>query len=103
MSLTGKKLAILIAAGPNEPGFAGGTRLAQDALAEGVDVSVYCIDDGVTGIEDPRLKGLNGMKLFACAHSAERRRLPMVPGPTYSGLALLSSLIAASDRFVAFT
>jgi hypothetical protein len=100
MSLQGKKLAVMIAAGPSEPGFRHGARVAATAMTMGVDVYLYCIDDAVAGVEG--LAGI-GAKLFACAESAQRRKLPMAAGPTWAGLALLSNLIAATDRFVAFT
>ena len=103
-SLRGKKLAVLVAAGPEQSGFRHGALLAQAALARGVDVYLYCIDDAVAGVADPLLHGpaAAGLKLFACAESAQRRRLPMTAHATYAGLALLSNLIAATDRFVAF-
>jgi sulfur relay (sulfurtransferase) complex TusBCD TusD component (DsrE family) len=105
MTLQGKKLAVLVAAAPGEPGFRHGARLAEAALAEGADVYLYCIDEAVAGAGEPLLAGLarGGLKLFACAESAQRRRLPMAPPATYAGLALLSSLIAAADRFLVFT
>jgi sulfur relay (sulfurtransferase) complex TusBCD TusD component (DsrE family) len=105
MSPQGKKLALLVSAAPGQPGFRHGAGLAQAALAAGIDVYFYCIDDAVTGVADPLLEALApaGLKLFACAESAQRRRLPMNPRATYAGLALLANLIAATDRFVAFT
>jgi len=105
MSWQGKKLAVLVSAAPGQPGFRHGARVAEAALAAGVDVYLYCIDDAVAGVADPRLEALEpaGLKLFACAESAQRRHLPMNPRATQAGLALLANLIAATDRFVAFT
>jgi len=100
MSLRGKKLALLVAAAPDQPGFRHGMRIAEAATAEGVDVYLYCIDDAVAGVEE---LAATGVKLFACADSAQRRHLPMHPRATYAGLALLSNLIAATDRFVSFS
>lgn len=99
MSLQGKKLALLIAAAPGQAGFQHGAGIARAALVQGIDVYLYCIDDAVAGVEE--LSAL-GVKLFACADSAQRRRLPMQPGATYVGLAMLSNLIAATDRFISF-
>jgi hypothetical protein len=100
MSLQGKKLALLIAAAPNEPGFRHGAGVAQAARAGGIDVYLYCIDNAAAGVE--ALAALD-VKLFVCADSAQRRKLPMHPRATYAGLAALSNLIAAADRFVSFT
>ena len=104
VSLSGKKLGILVSAGPEHPNFGHGTRLAEAALAQGVDVYLYCIDEAVSGLEDARLGGLfaRGLKLYACGYSAQRRRIPPDPRATFAGLAALSDLIAATDRFVAF-
>jgi len=100
MSLQGRKLAALVAAAPGQPGFRHGLETARAAAALGVDVYLYAIDEAVRGVDE--LAG-TGAKLFACADSAQRRGLQMDPKATYAGLALLSQLIAASDRFVAFT
>jgi hypothetical protein len=100
MTFQEKKLALLIAAAPDEPGFRHGAGIAQAALADGVDVYLYCIDNAVMGVES---LAAMGVKLFVCADSAQRRKLPMHPGATYAGLAALSNLIAAADRFVSFT
>jgi len=104
VALRGKKLGILVSTGPEHPNFGHSTRLAEAALAQGVDVYLYCIDEAVSGLEDSRLGGLcaRGLKLYACGYSAQRRRIPPDPRATFAGLAALSDLIAATDRFVAF-
>ena len=73
-------------------------------LARGVDVYLYCIDEAVHGLGDARLGKLkaDGLKLFACAYGAQRRGVPMEEQTTFSGLSLLSDLIASTDRFVSF-
>jgi sulfur relay (sulfurtransferase) complex TusBCD TusD component (DsrE family) len=104
MSLRGKKLAVLISSEPGRPGFQHGLRLAETALANGIEVYLYCIDDAVRGLGEPLLQSLaaRGLKLFACAYGAQQRRLEPHPAATYAGLALLSDLISAADRFVSF-
>jgi sulfur relay (sulfurtransferase) complex TusBCD TusD component (DsrE family) len=104
MSLRGKKLGLLLSTSPGQPGFQHGLRLAESALEEGVEVYLYCVDEAVRGVEEPRLQSLaaRGLKLYVCAFGAQRRGLPRVPGATYAGLALLSDLMAATDRFVSF-
>ncbi len=104
MSLRGKKLGLLLSTSPAQPGFQHGLRLAQAALEEGVEVFLYCVDEAVRGVEDPLLQTLaaRGLKLYVCAYGAQRRGLGRNPQATYAGLALLSDLISAADRFVSF-
>jgi sulfur relay (sulfurtransferase) complex TusBCD TusD component (DsrE family) len=104
MSLRGKKLGLLLSTSPGQPGFQHGLRLAEAALEEGVEVYLYCIDEAVRGVEEPRLQSLagRGLKLYVCAYGSLRRGLPRSPNATYAGLALLSEVMAATDRFVSF-
>src|SRR5271170_6640991 len=102
MLLRGKKLGLLLSTHPGEPGFQHGLRLAESALEEGVEVYLYCVDEAVRGVEEPRLLDLaaRGLKLYVCAYGAQRRGLQRSQCATYAGLALLSDLMAATDRFV---
>jgi hypothetical protein len=104
MSLRGKKLGVLLSAAPDRPGFQHGLRLAETAADAGVEVYLYCIDEAVRGLADPRLQSLaaRGLKLYGCAYSAQRRRLPIDANSNWAGLALLSDLMAAADRMVTF-
>jgi sulfur relay (sulfurtransferase) complex TusBCD TusD component (DsrE family) len=104
MSLRGKKLGLLLSTHPDQPGFKHGLGLAEAALKEGVDVYLYCIDEAVRGVGQPQLQSMaaRGLKLYACAYGAQRRNLSVNNNVTLAGLALLSDLIAATDRFVSF-
>jgi sulfur relay (sulfurtransferase) complex TusBCD TusD component (DsrE family) len=104
MSLRGKKLGLLLSTPPDQPGFQHGLRLADAALTDGAEVYLYCIDEAVRGLDEPRLRALTarGLKLYACAYGAQQRGLERNPGATFAGLALLSDLISAADRFVSF-
>jgi sulfur relay (sulfurtransferase) complex TusBCD TusD component (DsrE family) len=104
MSLHGKKLGLLLSTPPGQPGFPHGLGLAQAALEEGADVFLYCVDEAVRGADEPRLKSLaaRGLKLYVCAYGAQRRGIERNPHAIYAGLALLSDLMAATDRFVSF-
>lgn len=104
MSLRGKKLGILISCTPGEPNFAHGLGLAEAAVAQGVDVYLYCIDEAVAGIADAHLQKLKqgGVKLYACAYGANRRNLPLNDDAVFAGLTVVSDLMAATDKFVAF-
>ncbi len=104
MSLRGKKLGLLISSKPDSPKFQHGLQLAETALAEGVDVYLYCIDDAVTGVADQKLQALKerGLKLYACAYGAHRRSIPLSDRATFAGLTVVSDLIAGTDRFLSF-
>jgi sulfur relay (sulfurtransferase) complex TusBCD TusD component (DsrE family) len=104
MSLRGKKLGLLLSTSPGKPGFQHGLGLAEAALAAGVEVYLYCIDDAVCGLAEPRLQSLavRGLKLYGCAYAAQRRHLPIDEKTNWAGLALLSDLMASTDRMVTF-
>jgi predicted peroxiredoxin len=104
MSLRGKKLGILISCTPDEANFGHGLNVAEAALAQGVDVYLYCIDEAVPGISHTRLQKLkeSGLKLYACAYGANRRNLPLDGKAVFAGLTVVSDLIAATDKFIAF-
>ena len=102
--LRGKKLGILVSVAPGQPGFRHGLGLAEAALAAGVDVYLYCIDEAVRGVGDPGLQQLKGrgLKLYACAYGAQRRNLPVNDLAMFAGLTIVNDLIAGTDRFVSF-
>ena len=104
MLLRGKKLGLLLSARPDQPNFTHGVRLAETALAKGVDVYLYCVDDAVSGVDDPRLQALKerGLKLFACAYGAHRRHLPLSEKATFAGLTVVSDMMAGTERFLCF-
>jgi sulfur relay (sulfurtransferase) complex TusBCD TusD component (DsrE family) len=104
MLLRGKKLGILVSAPPDQPGFHHALRLAETALAQGVVVYFYCIDDAVRGVPDPQLQRMRaqGAHLFACAYAAHQRRLAINDAAVYSGLSVLHDLMVGTDRFVSF-
>lgn len=104
MSLRGKKLGILISCTPSEPNFMHGLKVAEAALAQGVDVYLYCIDEAVPGIDNAQLQKLKqgGLKLYACAYGASRRNLPLNDNAVFAGLTVVSDLIAATDKFISF-
>lgn len=104
MMLRGKKLGLLLSTRPQERGFQHGLRLAEAALAKGVDVYVYCIDEAVAGVDHPELQALKarGLKLYACAYGAHRRHIPLSDRAAFAGLTVVSDLVAGTDRFVSF-
>jgi hypothetical protein len=104
MKLQGKKLGILLSTVPAHPNFTHGIRLAETAVANGVEVYLYCVDEAVPGSTDPRLLALKerGLRLFACAYGAHKRDLPTSGEAIFAGLTVVADLIADTDRFVSF-
>lgn len=104
VDVRGRRLGLLVSCGPDRPGFHHGLALAEAALRRGVDTYLYCLDDGVAGVRDPRLQSLRdaGLKLYACAYGAQQRGLPVDAHATYVGLTVLSDLYASTDRMVSF-
>ena len=104
MPLRGKKLGLLISVPPEHPNFNHGVRLAETALTHGLLVYLYCIDEAVKGLDDPRLQRLRagGLRLFACAYGAQRHGLPAGEQAVFAGLTILNDLIAGTNRFVSF-
>jgi len=102
--VAGKKLGILLSPAPSAPTFLHALRFAETALAAGVDVYLYCIDEAVRGVADPRLQELRGrgLKLYACAYGAQRRNIPVNDLAAFAGLTVVSDLMASTDRFLAF-
>ena len=104
MVLKGKRLGVLISTAPTNPNFSHGLGLAETALGRGLEVYLYCIDDAVTGLENPRLQSLKerGLRLYACAFAAQRRKIPVNDVAVFAGLSVVSDLMASTDRFVSF-
>jgi sulfur relay (sulfurtransferase) complex TusBCD TusD component (DsrE family) len=104
MDLRGKKLGLLISTAPENPNFERGLKLAETAMAEGVDVYLYCIDNAVPGVVQPRVQALKerGLKLYACAYGAHKRNFPLSDQAAFAGLTVVNDLVASTDRFVSF-
>ena len=104
LELRGKKLGVLIACQPDQPGFRHGLRVAEAAMRRGVNVYLYCIDEAVMGVADPELQKLKsgGLNLYACAYGAHKRHLPLTDHATFAGLTVVNDLIVSTDRFVSF-
>ncbi len=104
MSGEPKKLGLMVSVAPDEPGFDQALGQAEEGLAKGEKVYLYCIDDAVPGLSDPRLAKLraDGLNLFGCAYSMRQRKLPLDDSAVFSGLSVLSDIMADTDRFESF-
>ena len=98
------KLGILLSCPPAHRNFRHGVELARTALKRGLQVYLYCIDDAVTGIASNDLQSLKstGLVLYGCAFSARCRNVPINDLAAFTGLTIVSDLIAGTDRFVSF-
>ena len=94
----------MVSVAPDAPGFGQALELAAKALGNGEKVYLYCIDDAMPGIGDPRLAKLkaDGLNLFGCAYSMRQRKLPLDDSAVFSGLSVLSDIMADTDRFESF-
>ena len=79
-------------------------KLAEAALEEGLEVSIFLMCDGVYNMSVEPLNALaeRGARLSLCAHNADERKLekkgPILFGSQYD----LADIVAESDRFLAF-
>ena len=104
MSERPQKLGLMVAGAPDAPGFGQALGQAEAALARGDKVYLYCIDAAVPGLSDPRLAKLKGygLILFGCAYSMRQRKLPLDDSAVFTGLSVLSDIMADTDQFESF-
>ena len=98
-------MGVMVSSPPDAKSFDCAYQLASTALAEGVQVYLYYMDEGVKGVRDKRVQSLkaNGAQLFACAYSAQRREITIDESAVFSGLATVSDIMTGTDRFLSFT
>ena len=103
MELTKRKLGLMVSTAPEHSNLDTAVGLGRAALDRGAEVYLYLIDDGVAGVEDPRVQALAdyGAKLFVCAYGCQKRRLPLSDKATNCGLVVLADIVNATDRFLA--
>jgi predicted peroxiredoxin len=103
-ALTEKKLGILVSSHPDKGDLAHVRGLAGAALARGVDVYLYLIDDGTRHYGAPELDDLKarGLKLYVCAYGGKQRGIEPDEGAVFGGLSALGGILEGCDRFVAF-
>lgn len=102
-----KKLGIMLSTSPEHPNVQAVIRLSQEALASGIEVYLYLIDEGVKNLSNAQLRDLTakGLKYFACAYGCQRHNVSMEgygQDVTFCGLVVLSNIINGCDRFLAF-
>lgn len=99
-----KKLGILVSCPPAHAKFNHAVELARTATRRGMQVYLYFIDEAVTGIASEAVQRLKetGAVIYGCAFSARCRNIPIDDKAAYSGLTVVSDLMASTDRFLAF-
>jgi sulfur relay (sulfurtransferase) complex TusBCD TusD component (DsrE family) len=102
--LAGKKLGVLLTTPPAHPNFRPAVALIDAALAAGVRVYLYCIDEGVRSVSTPEVQSLKrrGVHLFGCAYGAGNRKLALDESAAWSGLTVLADVVGSTDRFLSF-
>jgi hypothetical protein len=104
LSLTGKKLGVLLTTPPAHPNFRPAVALMNAALDAEVRVYLYCIDEGVRAVASPEIQAIKarGASLFGCAYGAGHRKLPIDESAAWSGLTVLADVVGSTDKFVSF-
>jgi len=97
-----KKLGILLSTPPEEKNISIVIALSIEARRQGIDLYLYLIDEGVKYLEGSEIEVLKeeGVRLFLCAYSAQRRSIPQCDKAVFGGLVVLSDLVKGCDRFI---
>jgi hypothetical protein len=97
-------VGFLLTVGSDHPRFAPCLDAVDRALADGAEVFFYCLDEGVTAVDAPRLAAFQPPRfhLLGCAYAAERRHLVRSQRVTWGGLKMLGDLIAHTGTFQSF-
>ena len=103
-----RKLGLLLSTAPKDTTIDTLVSLAEAAIRQGIEVYLYLIDEGVKGFTDMRFTRLldGGVKMSVCAYGCQQHGVStqqVDPRVSLSGLVVLSSIIDACDRFLAFT
>ena len=107
VSLSRKKLGLLLSRPPEHPHAQTVTRLCEEALQAEVEVYLYLIDEGVKNLHNPPLVNLSqsGVKFFVCAYGCQQHKISTDgygKEVNFCGLVILSNIINGCDRFLAF-
>jgi sulfur relay (sulfurtransferase) complex TusBCD TusD component (DsrE family) len=103
-----RKLGLLLSTAPSETTIETVVRLSEAAVGQGIEVYLYLIDEGVKGFQDHRFTRLldGGIKMSVCAYGCQQHGVStqqVDSRVSLSGLVVLSGIIDACDRFLAFT
>lgn len=99
-----EKLGILLTTSPESENTHTVIRLTETALADGKQVEIFLMCDGVYHLNDARLEGLTqkGAKVVVCAHNCLERKVERRPFVLWGSQYDLAVLIKESYRFLSF-
>ena len=103
-----RKLGLLLSTAQSEPSISAVVQLADAAIRQGIEVYLYLIDEGVKCLKDARFTDLigGGVRMSVCAYGCQQHGVStqdLDSRVSLSGLVVLSGIIDACDRFLAFT
>ncbi|MGA2193013.1 MAG: DsrE family protein [Nitrospirota bacterium] len=101
----GEKLGILLTTSPENQDMQSVIRLCEAALAQGKEVQLFMMCDGVFGSYCQKLTDLipKGVKISQCHHNAEERKIEDEKVPVKSASQyIFSGIIEEVDRLITF-
>lgn len=103
--MAGTKLGILLTTSPENEDMHTVVKLCEAALAEGKEVQLFMMCDGVYGSYCKTLADLvpKGVQISQCHHNAEERKIEEEHVPVKSASQyIFSGIIADVDRLITF-
>jgi predicted peroxiredoxin len=103
--MAGNKLGILLTTSPEHEDLHTVVKLCEAALADGKEVQLFMMCDGVYGSYCAALTDLvpKGVKISQCHHNAEERKIEEEKVPVASASQyIFSGIIGEVDRLVTF-
>ncbi len=99
-----KKLGFMLTTGMESEDAHTVVKLAEAALEEGLEVSIFLMCDGIYHLISEPLNALvdKGAELSLCAHNAEQRKAEKKGTILFGSQYDLANIVAESDRFLAF-
>ncbi|MDP2727746.1 MAG: DsrE family protein [Dehalococcoidia bacterium] len=94
------KLGIILTTGFGSQNLHTAHRLAEAALEEGHQVSIFLMDDGVCQLRSFQDLQEKGLDLSLCAHNAYQRGLEKVEGVLFGSQYDWAQIVNESDRVV---
>jgi len=98
------RIGFLVISGPDDPNTPVWKSDVNKGLQEGREVYLYLIDRGVLHMADDRFfESFSAhLRLYACAYGCRRYGVSLAKPAVFSGLAVLSHLLAGCRVFVSF-
>lgn len=95
-------LGLVLSVPPGDPRGEALLAVAREACADGHEVLLYLLHEGVRHLGRSELGPLAdaGAKLYCCAMGAQKRDIAQDGRAVFSGLYVLASLVAGCDRFL---